>query len=74
MSPGRTPVLCNIAGLAFNCSREAKNEPVKEAVLWLVHFKLGVNTGVGEQSLASGFSKRLEPPQAGNRAGRTVRP
>ena len=74
MSPGRTPVLCNIAGLAFNCSREAKNEPVKEAVLWLVHFKLGVNTGVGEQSSASGFSKRLEPPQAGNRAGRTVRP
>ena len=46
MSPGRISVLCNIAGLAFNCARKAKNEPVKEAVLWLVHFKLGVNTGV----------------------------
>ena len=50
VSPGSSSVLCDIAGRVERCARKVENEPVEEAVLWLVHFKLGVNTGTFEQS------------------------
>ena len=48
VSPGSSSVLCDIAGCVERCARKVENEPVEEAVLWLVHFKLGVSTGVWE--------------------------
>ena len=61
-------------GQSLNCACKAENRTCKEVVLWLVRFKLGVNTGFFEQSEMSGFSKRLVSPEAGDRAGKTVRP
>lgn len=54
--------------------RRTKNEPVYAAVLWLVHFKFGVNIGLAEKSTGSRFSKKSGTPEAGNRAGKTTRP